>query len=143
MKFFSLIYQGDIHTADEKKIIPAEEYSTLMQAYSILEKAKEDAVGLRKEIDKESEERYAAAQKEGFQEGLNQFTEKMVWFDSELKRLRIDLQKQILPIALKAARKIVARELDMHPDAIIDIVLQTLSTIAQSKQVTIVVSKKR
>ncbi len=142
MKFFSLIYQGDVHPSDEQKIIPAEEFSTLMEADQILEKAREDAVARGKEIDKEAEVRYATAKAEGFQEGLNQFTEKMLWFDNELKRLRIELQKQILPIALKAARRIVGKELEMHPEAIVDIVLQTLATVAQSKQITIFVSKK-
>lgn len=142
MKFFSLIYEGDVHPADDQKIIPAEEYSTLMEASEVLEKAREDAKTLRKDIEKEAEERYEKAKTEGFKEGLNQFNDKMLWFDTELKRLRIELQKQILPIALKAARKIVARELETHPETIVDIVMQTLSAISQSKQITIIVSKK-
>lgn len=142
MKFFSLIYEGDLHPADDQKIIPAEEYSTLMEASEVLEKARADAAAQRKDIEKEAEEKFAAAKTEGFQAGLNQFTEKLVWFDNELKRLRLDMQKQVLPIALKAARKIVARELEMRPEAIVDIVMQTLSTVAQSKQVTIIVNKK-
>ncbi len=141
MKFFSLIYKGDVHSSDEEKIIPAEDYSTLMEASQILEKAREDASQFRQDIEKEAEERYKTAKAEGFQEGLNQFTEKLLWFDNELKKMRIDLQKQILPIALKAARKIVAKELEMHPEVIVDIVLQTLATVSQSKQITIFVSK--
>ncbi len=142
MKFFSLIYQGDVHTADEEKLIPAEDYSTLMQAAEVLEKAREDAIVLRKDIEKEAEDQYATARKEGFQEGLNQFTEKLLWFDNEIKSLRIDMQKQILPLALKAARKIVSRELEMHPETIVDIVMQTLASVAQSKQITIYAAKK-
>jgi type III secretion protein L len=141
MKFFSLIYQGDLHPSNEEKIIPAEDFSTLMEAAEVLEKAKEDAIESRKQIEKEAKEKFAAAKAEGFQEGLNQFTEKMAWFDTELKRLRIELQKQVLPIALKAARKIVARELELHPEVIVDIVMQVLAPIAQSKQVTIYVAK--
>lgn len=142
MKFFSLIYQGDVHPSDEQKLIPAEDYSTLMQAAEVLEKAREDAIAMREEIEKEAEDHYAIAKKEGFQEGLNQFTQKLLWFDNEIKSLRIDMQKQILPVALKAARKIVARELEMHPEAIVDIVMQTLSSVAQSKQIAIYVAKK-
>lgn len=142
MKFFSLIYEGDVHPADDQKIIPAEEYSTLMEASEVLEKAREDAQALRRDIEKEAEERYETAKTEGFKEGLSQFNDKMLWFDSELKRLRIEMQKQVLPIALKAARKIVAKELETHPETIVDIVMQTLSAISQSKQITIIVSKK-
>ena|SRR5579885_1221208 len=142
MKFFSLIYEGDVHPSGDQKIIPAEDYSTLMQAVEVLEKAREDAIEMRKEMEKEAEERYESAKKEGFQEGLNQFTDKLLWFDEELKRLRVELQKQVLPIALKAARKIVAKELETHPETIVDIVMQNLAVVSQSKQVTIIVSKK-
>ena len=42
MKFFSLIYQGEIHPATGEKVIPAEDFSTLMEAVEILNRAKED-----------------------------------------------------------------------------------------------------
>ncbi len=141
MKFFSLIYQGDLHSVDEKKIIPAEDFSTLMEAAEVLEKAKEDATLLRKQIEKEAEAKFAAAEAQGFEQGLSQFNEKLAWFETELSRLRVDLQKQILPIALKAARKIVAKEFEMHPEIIVDIVMQVLTPVAQSKQIVIYVAK--
>lgn len=59
MKFFSLIYQGEIHPAEDEKVIPAEEFSTLMQASEILERAKEDA----EQFKKENRRRWAAAER--------------------------------------------------------------------------------
>jgi type III secretion protein L len=141
MRFFSLIYQGEIHPSTDEKIIPAEEFSTLMDAKEILEKAKEDAEIFREELQKEAAMLKEEAQKQGYQKGFEEFNEKLVWFDHELKALRAEVQTQILPIALKAARKIVGSELKMRPDAIVDIVIQALTPVLQSKQITIYVNK--
>jgi type III secretion protein L len=141
MRFFSLIYQGEIHPSTDEKIIPAEEFSTLMDAKQILEKAEEDAETFREELEKEADALREKAEKEGYQKGLEEFNEKLAWFDRELKALRAELQTQILSIALKASRKIVGSELTLRPEAIVDIVVQALTPVLQSKQITIYVSK--
>ncbi len=141
MRFFSLIYQGEIHPSDDQKVIPAEEFSTLLQAYEILEKARDDAKTFRKELEDEAASLKEKATQDGWQKGLEQFNEKLVWFDRELKALRIELQSQVLPIALKAARKIVAAELKTHPEVIVDIVIKALTPVLQSHQITILVNK--
>src|SRR5689334_4460929 len=121
MRFFSLIYQGDVHLSDDQKIVPSEDFSLLLQALDILEKAKEDAITFKKEQEEKIAVLKETAIQEGKQSGLEQFNEKLAWFDRELKALRIELQGQVLPIALKAARKIVATELKTHPEVIVDI----------------------
>lgn len=141
MKFFSLIYQGEVHPASDKKVIPAEEFSTLASASEVLEKAREDAVRLKQETEKECEELKEAAKQEGFDSGLANFNDHIMGFERELLRLRHELQKLVLPLALKAAKKIVARQLDLHPDTIVDIVMQALAPATQSKKVTIYVNK--
>lgn len=141
MRFFSLIYQSEIHPSTDEKIIPAEEFSTLMDAKQVLEKAKEDAETFREELKKEAAALHEQAEKNGYQKGLEEFNEKLAWFDRELKALRVEMQTQVLPIALKAARKIVGSELKMHPEAIVDIVIQALTPVLQSKQITIYVNK--
>src|SRR5271167_2320947 len=120
MKFFSLIYQGDVHAGDEEKIIPKENYLQLVSAHQIVDKAKEDAEDLRMNTDKECEQLRIKTKEEGYQEGLTQFNEKLLEFDTMVKLMRQELQKQILPLALKAAKKIVAKELQMHPETIVD-----------------------
>ncbi len=141
MKFFSLIYQGDVHTATDEKVISAEDYSTLMRALEILEKAKEDADAFKKQTDKECETLRENAQKEGFETGLGSFNEHLLNFERELKKLRHEMMQQVLPLALKAAKKIVSRELKTHPDTIVDIVLQALAPITQNRRITIYVHK--
>jgi type III secretion protein L len=141
MKFFSLIYQGDIHAATDEKIIPAEDYSILVEASQILEKALEDAVSYKKKTEEECEKLREIAKQEGFDEGLKQFNEHLITFEIALKQLRHELNKLVLPLALKAAKKIVGRELELHPEAIVDIVLQAIAPATQNRYITIYVNK--
>lgn len=141
MKFFSLLYQGEVHPAADKKVIPADEFSALVSAAEIVEKAQEDSDRKRRETEEECEELKKKAKEEGFEEGLATFNDHIMGFERELIRLRHELQKLVLPLALKAAKKIVARQLDLHPDTIVDIVMQALAPATQSKKVTIYVNK--
>ena len=56
MKFFSLLYQGDIHFASDQKVIPAEEFGTILSAQEILDKAHHDAAAYKQQIEKECKE---------------------------------------------------------------------------------------
>lgn len=51
------------------------------------------------------------------------------------------MNKLILPLALKAAKKIVAKELETQPETIVDIVLQALAPVLQNHRITIWVNK--
>lgn len=141
MKYFSLIYQGEIHPAEDEKVIPAEEFSTLMQASEILERAKEDAEQFKKKTEEEGRKLKEKAQEEGFDEGLQKFNEHLIHFDRQIRLIRMDLQKQILPLALKAAKKIVGEQLNLHPETIVEIVIQTLAPVLQNHRITIYVNK--
>ncbi|NNM43039.1 MAG: HrpE/YscL family type III secretion apparatus protein [Chlamydiae bacterium] len=141
MKFFSLIYQGDIHPSDNKKVIPANTYSTLVDAHQVLERAKEDASNYKKSVEEECEVLRENAKKEGFQEGLEKFHEHVIAFDGYLKEIRHEMHKQILTLALQTAKKIVAKELEQSPETIVDIVLQALQPVTQSHRIVIYVNK--
>lgn len=141
MKFFSLIYQGEVHPATEEKVISSEDFSMLLQANELLEKAKEDAQKHHEETLQKAEHIKVEAERQGFQEGLEKFNEQLVLFEKSLRTIRMELQKQIIPIALKAAKKIVGAQLDLKPDTIVDIVLQCLTPVMQNHRFTIYVNK--
>jgi type III secretion protein L len=140
-KFFSLIEDGEVHPASNKKIIPQEEFGTLMEASEVLEKARQNAEEYRAQTEAECQELREIAKKEGYQEGLEQLNANIIGLDQEKKRLRHEMNKLILPLALKAAKKIVAKELETKPETIVDIVLQALSPVLQNHQITIWVNK--
>jgi len=141
MKFFSLIYEGDIHTASDEKIIKAEDYSVLLEASEILEKAKEEALKYRQKTEEECTLLKEEAQKAGFNEGLEKFNEHILQFEANIKKLRHDTQQMVLPLALTAAKKIVGAQIKLHPDTIVDIILQALQPAMQNRNITIYVNK--
>ncbi|MCX6990442.1 MAG: HrpE/YscL family type III secretion apparatus protein [Chlamydiae bacterium] len=141
MKIFSLLYQGDIHFAADQKIIPSEQFSTLLTAQEVLQKTQEDAATYKAEVDTECDELRKKAKEEGFNEGLSKFNDHLLQFDKEIKKIRHEAQKSILPLALKAAKKIVSKELELHPETIVDIVMQTLSSVKQNHRIKIYINK--
>jgi len=141
MTLFSLLYQGDVHPATEEKVIPAEAFSKLIEASEIIEKAKVDAEMLLQKTKEECEELKKSATEEGLQKGLETYNEEIMRLSDSIKKLRVDLQSMVLPVALKAAKKIVRKQLDLFPETIVEIVLETIKPISESQQVTIYVHK--
>ena len=62
-------------------------------------------------------------------------------FEQQLKTLRTETQRQVLPIALKAAKKIVNKELEVNPNISIDIVTGALRPVTQYRHIKIYVHK--
>lgn len=141
-KFFSLIHGDSIHIAPKKKVIPADELATLQTAAEVLDKVKEDALQYKKSVVAEAEIIKEQAEKQGFETGFKRWTEQIARLEEEVAKVRKDLEKQVIPVALKAAQKIVNKELELSPDTIVEIVAGNLKSVAQHKQVTIYVNKK-
>ncbi|HPE85046.1 MAG TPA: FliH/SctL family protein [Chlamydiales bacterium] len=141
MKYFAIIDGETVHPGKEDKVIPADEFSTLLEAKELLEKVQQTTEAQIERAKKNSQNIRKKAKAEGFQEGLNQLNEHILQFENQIKHLRHETQKQILPLALKAAKKIVNRELEVDPNVIIDIVTGALRPVTQYKQVKIYVHK--
>lgn len=141
MKFFSEISKEDIHITPGKKIIPQKEYSTLKDAHEILEKAKKDIKDLKKKTKLEAEQIKEEAYAEGFADGLRELNEHILLLDNLAANLAKEVKKQVLPIAINAAKKILGEELKIRPDAIVDLVMQALKPVVQHHHVTLYVNK--
>lgn len=141
MKFFSFSKE-EIHPAPEDKIIPQEDFSTLLDASQILEKAKEESLLIKEKTIKDCETLKDEAKKQGFDEGLVVLNEHVLKLDNSVKTLKEEYEKQVLPIALKAAKKIIAAELKTNPDAIVNIVKGALKPVSQHLKVKIYVNKQ-
>lgn len=141
-KFFTLIFGDQVKTTPQEKIIPAKEFSVLQEASQVFEHIKEDAEKYRLEVAQESEKLKENGFKEGYAEGFKQWSEALINFEKQLELSRKEIQKTIVPVALKAAKKIVGREIELSEDVIVDIVASNLKAAAQHKKVTIYVNKK-
>lgn len=140
-KFFSLISGREVRLKAGQKMVPESEFSTLQRASEILKTVKGEAIDFKRQVLSEAEKTKELAFEEGFQEGLLSLNKHLLALDKELKSLREDIQKKILPLSLKAARKIIGEELKLHPDRIVDIVLTSLKPVTQHRKVVIYVSK--
>ena len=141
-KYFSLIYSGEIHRSNKEKRIPAEEFSTLLQASDLLDKAKED-VHTYLEANKEAcRKLLKEAEKAGEGKGLAEFNRQILHYQQRITQMEHELQKMILPLALKAAKKIVGKELLLNPEVIVDIVRHTLKHVTQNHHIKIYISKE-
>ena len=141
-KFFTLIHGGDVHIAPDTKIIPAETVSTVLEAAEVLETIKQDAEKYRLAVTQECEQIKENAFKEGYEEGLKKWTDHLVALENEISLVHKELQQMVIPVALKTAKKIVGREIELSEDVIVDIVVSNLKAVASHKKITIYVNKK-
>ena len=141
MKYFSLIYQGDIHPAPDVKAIPQAEFALLLSAQELLVKAQEDAERFLENNRKECAELQEKHAQLGFQEGLEKFADQLLHFDMTLKKIYHQLQNQVLSLAIQAAKKMVTKQLELHPETVVDIVMQAIAPLKQHRRFTIYVNK--
>ncbi len=141
-KFFSFIKENALHVAPSTKVLPAAEFTTLLNAAEVLELAQKDVENFKIEELEEIEKIKIQAQREGFEAGFKSWAEAVVALEEEIKRVRAEVGKMIAPVALKAAKKIIGREIELSDDAIVDIVSNSLRSVSQHKKITIYVCKK-
>ena len=141
-KYFSLIYSGEITQGSDDKVIPSEEFSELLKATDVLNKAKADVKTYLENNKEECQKLLAKSEEAGFNKGLSEFNKQILHYQEKVKQLEHELQKTILPLALKAAKKIVGRELELKPETIVDIVRQTLKPVTQNHHIKIFVAKQ-
>lgn len=141
-KLFNLISGSSIHTSPETKIIPHAAFTVALDAVELFETTEKAAEQHRLDTASEIEALKEQAQMDGFQEGLKQWAEQMGVLEKEINSVHEELNKLIVPIALKAAKKIVGREIELNPEVIVDIVSTNIKPVASHRKVVIYVNKK-
>lgn len=140
-KYFTLISGAELHKGGPEKIVAAEDFSELMHSKELLIRIQEEAEDYRKQVIAECEELKSQSVKEGFEQGYNEWVEQIAKLEAEIAKVREETQKLVMPVALKAAKKIVAAELSLEPKSILNIVSQTLKSVAQHKKIVLYVNK--
>jgi type III secretion protein L len=140
-KLFTLISGSTIHRAPKSKIVPAAQFFTLLNAQEVLDTIKKDAEEYRKQVVAECEKLKEQAQKEGFEQGYQEWTTHISKLEQEVAKVREEMQKLIIPVALKTAKKIVGTELSTSPNSIVEIVSSTLKSVSQHKKIIIYINK--
>ena len=140
MKLFSLLYHDDIHLSPGKKVLQPEEYSAILSAEELLKKMHEELDQKKKEEAELAAKAKAKAQEEGFQEGLKKWADQLAQFEKSLAVIKAETEKNVVPIAIKAAKKIVGHEIEIKPETLIDIVKQSLKSVAQHRKFSLFVN---
>jgi len=141
-KLFTLIHGETVHIPPGVKALPESSYSSLIEANELIQKVKEGADQYRLEVLHSCEEIKSKAAQEGYQEGFKEWAEHIALLEAEIKRLRDEMKNAIVPVALKAAKKIVGREIELSDEAIIDIVTDSLKAVSTHKRITLYVNRK-
>lgn len=141
-KFFSLIKGGAFHIAPKTKVLPASEAAELLNGEELLKKIQEDAQAYRLEVAADCERLKEKAQAEGYEEGFKSWAEHVAKLEDEIVKVRQETEKTILPVALKAAKKIVGREMELSENAIVDIVATSLKAVSTHKKINVYVNRK-
>jgi type III secretion protein L len=140
-KFFTLFDGKNVTVTPGVKKLSPEAFSTVMTCRELKEATVADTLAYKKQVVKEIEQQKKQASEEGFAAGYNEWLQMVGFLEKEISRVHTELEKTVMPVALKAAKKIVGAELQLKKDAIVDIVMSTLKTIAQHKRIIIYVSK--
>ncbi|MGE3954116.1 MAG: HrpE/YscL family type III secretion apparatus protein [Parachlamydiales bacterium] len=134
---FTLIYGDKVKQTPGKKVVPAAEFSKVVEAQGVLEKIREDADRYRKETAEEIEKLKEIAQREGFEAGLKKWAKKIDALEKQIADVEKKVKAKLVPIALESAKKIVGRELKSDPETVADIVAQNLKAVTQHRSVAI------
>jgi len=137
MKYFSLIYADKAAKAPGGKIVPAEEFSHLLEGKELIEKIQSESEQYRKEVIEECERLKEEAERTGFEEGLRQWSEQLALLEKESQSIHDEVKRAVAPLALQATKRVVGRELEVNPEVIVEIVAQSLRAVTTHRKVTI------
>lgn len=141
MPLFRFIKLDEIHLANKKKVIPAEEISMVIEASEIVEKTKKEEIEYRAAVAQECEKLKERAEQAGFEVGLKKWNEQLAWLEKEIKKVRQEMENSIVPLALTAVKKIIGKELETKPETIVDVVATGLKTVSHHRKITIYVNQ--
>ncbi len=141
-KFFSLIHGQEIIPAAGTKVIPEASYTKLLDAKGVIDEAKKDVEKYKEEVAIECDQLKEQAKKEGYEQGFSEWANAVTSLEAEIALVKKEMEKTVVPIALKAAKKILGRELETSDSAIVDIVATSLKGVSQHKRITIWVNPK-
>lgn len=142
MKFFTLLNDESIHPSAHDKVIPSSEFGTLLSGKELMEMAQEQYDAFQIQLEEDRKKALQRGYEDGYDQGLKKLNEHLLEFDTRLKEIRMEMQNQVLSFSLKAAKKIVGKTFELHPEIILEIVKETLKPVREAYSVKIAVSKE-
>ncbi|MEG0037161.1 MAG: HrpE/YscL family type III secretion apparatus protein [Victivallaceae bacterium] len=139
MKFFSLISQNT-DVSPNSKIMSSEEFSTVIDASELLDRAINDSKKYKKQVEAECVVLREEAKKSGFAEGMKLWSEQLMCLEKETNNVQAKLKEALIPLAIASIKKIIGKELEMKPDIVVSLITNALKTVNQNKKITIFIN---
>ncbi|MBI5508838.1 MAG: flagellar assembly protein FliH [Deltaproteobacteria bacterium] len=119
-------------------IIKSDTIDAKSEAQRIVERAQAEAVEIRKaaelEAEKLKEQAYALGMEEGKNNAATELSQVVATASQRLSQIEAQVEPQLKELALTIAKKILGKELEFHPEAVVDIVKQALSEKARQRR---------
>ena len=141
-KLFSLLYNDDVYLSPGKRVLSPSEYTDTLSAEELIKAMNEELARKKIEDAEETEAQRRASVDAGFNEGLQKWAVQLAEFEKSLQLIKAATEKNIIPVAIKAAEKIIGKKLVEEPEIFIDIVKQSLKAVAQHRRFTLYISPK-
>jgi type III secretion protein L len=142
MYLFSLIKQGDVHLHKNEKVLPHDEYAKLLTIEDLIKVAHEDIQAYKKTVEVDCESIKKQAFEAGYKEGLKVLNEKILLLENTIRELKIEVQQQMLPLVLKAAKKIVGDQILIEKETIVSIIQQVIKPVLTHHYVKLYLNKQ-
>ena len=119
-------------------IIKSDTVDAKNEAQRIIERAQTEAAEIKHQADLEAEKLKDQAYQVGLEEGRNaaasQLSELVSRSSVRLQQMEAQAEPQLRELAVVIARKVLGRELEFHPEAVVDIVKTALSEKARQRR---------
>jgi type III secretion protein L len=112
-------------------------YDARLEAERILAEARAEAQRIVAEAESEAERARAQAVQEGRERGLAAVSELLVGARAVAARARQSAEADLRALAVKIAEKILGRELELQPNAVVDVAREAIRLIGEPHTVTL------
>ncbi len=121
-------------------ILPAEVCDAREEAARIVERARSEARALREQAEQQAESIRERAREQGRRQGRAEAAALVARAAAARDRALAEAEKQMVEIALAAARRIVGEQLRVHPESIVSVVAPLLERARLARRIRIRVS---
>jgi len=141
-KIFSLIERSNLELQVNTRVIRSEEFSQLLDAKGLIEKAEQEIKSFREKAEKESIKLKEKAKKEGFEEGMKLWSSAVAGLEQKTQDLRKEFEDEIVSLVIECGKKIMGQEMKTSKTAILSVVQQALRPVATHEHITLYVNKE-
>jgi flagellar biosynthesis/type III secretory pathway protein FliH len=109
------------------------------RAQSVINEAEQKAQAILAQAETEAEQLKTAASEQGFKQGADEaaqkYTAMILEHSKRMDQKEAQVAVQVRQLSLAIAKKIVGKELEFHPDAVVEMAKKHLQSVRQRKEV--------